>query len=208
MTLRRTLQYTLFFVALVAVFLSFVPVADAQKFCTDGKCYYTPLEPLPGVQQDGNADFPLLLSGLFKVLLTFGSIFAVVMLTVAGISYMLSDTPVKIQVSKDRAKAALWGLILLISCWLILYTINPKLLNFEIFNKSLEAFSPNRTRLYVSKESPIETKSWTEFSTAEEERRVVQEMEEFTKRCEEQHKGEFSYEKIGNSIHFNCYKKK
>ena len=54
------------------------------------------------------------------------------MLVVAGIGYMVSEAAVDIQKAKDRAVAALWGLLLLTGCWLILYTINPDLLKFNL----------------------------------------------------------------------------
>jgi len=105
---------------------------------------YVPLEPLPGVDQRG-VDFGLFLSGAFKLLITFGALFAVVMLVVAGIGYMLSESAINISKAKDRAKAALWGLLLLASCWLILNAVNPNLLKFNLFNESLRRSTPPST---------------------------------------------------------------
>lgn len=110
----------------------------------NGNLTYTALEPLPGAP-DRATDLPTLLSAVFRLLITFGGLFAVVMLTVAGIGYMLAETPVKIDAAKDRAKAAVWGLLLLTMCWLILYTINPNLLRFDIFQKGVPGFNGGTT---------------------------------------------------------------
>src|SRR3989344_2669703 len=124
----RNVLITLVFLAMFAVALP----AAAQTVCNGGTCTYIPLEPIPGAQQSGTADFAAFLSGIFKVLITFGGLFAVVMIVVAGIGYMISESAVEIDKAKGRAKAALWGLLLLTGSWLILNTINPDLLKFNL----------------------------------------------------------------------------
>ncbi len=116
---------------LIVLFLSLAGVASAA---TAGQLTYTPLEPLPGTVNGWGEtqQLPALLSALFKLLITFGSLFAVVMLVIAGIGYMVSEAAVDIEKAKQRARAALWGLLLLTGCWLILYTINPDLLKFNL----------------------------------------------------------------------------
>lgn len=127
---------------IIAVSLVLPAIAAAQQStglqCIGGTCTYLPLEPLPGgVGAQNGRDFPAFVAGLFRVLITFGGLFAVVMLTIAGIGYMLSESALDIEKAKDRAKAALWGLLLLMGSWLILNTINPNLLNFNLFNTDL-----------------------------------------------------------------------
>lgn len=135
--------YTLLLAALL--FSGGVYIASAATpglNCPNGVCTYSPLEPLPVANgaQSGR-DFPTFVSGVFKVLLSFGGLFAVVMLVVAGIGYMLSESAVDIDRAKDRAKAALWGLVILMGSWLILNTINPDLLKFNLFNSALSSLS-------------------------------------------------------------------
>ena len=118
------------------LFAGALPVM-AQTVCSGGECRYTPLEPLPcppGTPdcQSGTVNFPNFLSNLFRLLISVGGLFAVVMLVVAGIGYMISEAAGDIDKAKSRAKAALWGLLLLTSCWLILNTINPDLLKFDL----------------------------------------------------------------------------
>lgn len=109
---------------------------NTNNFCKDGICTYTPLEPLcpPGSSscQSGTTSFPIFLSTMFKILISVGGLLAVVMLVVAGIGYMLSESMVDIDKAKSRARAAIWGLLLLTSSWLILNAINPALLQFDI----------------------------------------------------------------------------
>ncbi len=100
-----------------------------------GQITYTPLEPLPcpnGPCDQSGTNFPAFVSTIFKVLIGFGGLFAVVMIVIAGIGYMLSESALDISKAKSRAQAALWGLLLLAASWLILFTINPKLLTFDL----------------------------------------------------------------------------
>jgi 4-amino-4-deoxy-L-arabinose transferase-like glycosyltransferase len=54
------------------------------------------------------------------------------MLVLSGIRYMLSESFTDKDKAKKRISSSLWGLLLLASSWLILYVINPQLLNFKI----------------------------------------------------------------------------
>ena len=75
---------------------------------------------------------------MFRLFITLGALFAVVMLVIAGIGYMISESGVEIQKAKDRAWHAIQGLLLLTACWLILYTINPNLLRFDLFQATVD----------------------------------------------------------------------
>lgn len=99
---------------------------------TSNAVQYTPLEPIPGLQNGGNICFASLLNQTFKVLFTAGALFAVVMLVWGGISYMVSQAVGELGEAKKRMWAAIYGLLLLAGAWLILNTINPQLLVFNI----------------------------------------------------------------------------
>jgi hypothetical protein len=127
--------------AAVATFKQLALVGDNSSVITPGsgqpgQLQYQPLEPLPGLpenfQYGDRYSLPFILNALFRLLIIGGALFAVLMLTVGGITYMVSEVPgVKLD-ALDRAKAALLGILLIGSSWLILNTINPGLLNFEI----------------------------------------------------------------------------
>jgi hypothetical protein len=93
---------------------------------------YSPLEPLPGLEHVQNLNFAQFLGTVFKLLLTAGALVAVASLVFAGISYIISGSGVEIGEAKKRMWASIWGLVILLGAWLMLYTINPTLLNFNL----------------------------------------------------------------------------
>jgi hypothetical protein len=100
---------------------------------TNGKHLgYCPLEPLPGVTLGNtNIDLPALLSNLFKILFSVGALLATLMLVVGGIEYMVSSVVSLKLEGRRRAQAALFGLLILASSYLILFTINPDLVELK-----------------------------------------------------------------------------
>lgn len=102
----------------------------------------TPVSYAPGndgaLSQLVNAhDLPTLLNAGFKVAISLGAILAVIQIARAGLMYtgFLSYFE---QIGSDKSKAkrvlndAIFGLVLLLAVWIILYTINPDLLNLDI----------------------------------------------------------------------------
>jgi hypothetical protein len=115
--------------------------------CTDGSCAinYSPLEPLPGYENLSKLDFAGMLNLLFKLLITIGALFAVGTLVYGGIVYMISGAVGEVGEAKKRMQAAIFALLLIAGSWLILYTINPKLLEFNLGVDSLSG-NPNENR--------------------------------------------------------------
>ena len=97
---------------------------------------YVPLEPIPGLTDNPNLtspnSLPEIINAIFVVFITVGALLAVLMLTVGGIQYMVSGSAVTKSGGLKRAQAALWGIVLLSASWLILHTINPALLKFNL----------------------------------------------------------------------------
>jgi hypothetical protein len=93
---------------------------------------YAPLEPLPGLQNVSNINFPQFLGAIFKLIITAGAFFAVILLVWGGIMYILSGGGVEMGEAKKRIWAALYGFLILVGAWIMLYTINPTLLNFNL----------------------------------------------------------------------------
>jgi len=92
---------------------------------------YVPLEPIPGFTPSANLNFGDLLESIFKVLIILGGMIAVGAFVYAGIKYMTSDVIGSKSDAVKRLNASLLGLLLLVSSWLILYTINPQLIRFS-----------------------------------------------------------------------------
>jgi len=112
----------------------------------DGNLDYTPLEPLPGlnnIQSGRDRRLADMLQAVFRILISLGGFSAVIMLVFGGVTYMMSDVVHKKTTALKRIQAALWGILLLVASWLILKTINPQLLTFELFINPVSNLSGN-----------------------------------------------------------------
>ncbi len=108
---------------------------------TNGVCNlgYTPLEPIPGITPGANGVYDLtspggfskFINAIFTILITGGALLAVLMLTIGGVQYMTASSVGNKTQGLDRARAAIYGILLIAATWLILNTINPHLLNFD-----------------------------------------------------------------------------
>lgn len=92
---------------------------------------------ITSIDADGNAyiKIPFLgeyISQIYRYLLTFGTIVAVIMIIFSGLQWILSaGNSDVISTQKKRILGVLIGLILLFSSYTILYIINPYLVNFN-----------------------------------------------------------------------------
>lgn len=97
---------------------------------------YTLLAPIPldgvegGVSEKANAG--TFIPGLFKLIIAIAMALAVLALMFGGIKYMSTDAFGEKSEAKNTISNALWGLALALSAWLILFTINPKLVDFTL----------------------------------------------------------------------------
>ncbi len=126
------------------IILSFAGTASvAYAADTSGnKLQYVPLEPLsPKNLQPPNLSSYL--NTAYSVLLTLGALFAVGTFTVGGVVYMTADAAGAKSGAVERMKASLWGLLLLAASALILYTVNPCLLSFNLGGVGTNAACPS-----------------------------------------------------------------
>ncbi len=72
------------------------------------------------------------LSQAFQFGLALAAALAVIMIVWGGVEIMLSESVFKKEDGKKKIQDAIWGLLLALVSWLILYTINPKILDFNI----------------------------------------------------------------------------
>ncbi|KKS14786.1 MAG: hypothetical protein UU71_C0020G0004 [Parcubacteria group bacterium GW2011_GWB1_41_6] len=96
---------------------------------------YTLLQPLPGMEQTMPVGtiLPAYLSVLFKFMLVLAGALAVLMIVFGGIMYITSGgNASSIEKAKSRIWSAIGGLVLAIAAYLILYTINPNLVNLDL----------------------------------------------------------------------------
>jgi hypothetical protein len=94
---------------------------------------YTPLAPLPNLQaNDGTTNFQTYIPGVFTLSIGIAAVLAFVMITIGGITYATSDALTGKQNGRKYIEDALWGLLLVIGAYVILNTINPKILVFDL----------------------------------------------------------------------------
>lgn len=93
---------------------------------------YVPLEPLPFLSQVRGTRLPDLLQALFQLLIIGGAGVAVLMITIGGIQYMTGEALHQKSEGRARIQNSVLGLILLLFIYLLLRTINPQLLNFNL----------------------------------------------------------------------------
>lgn len=101
---------------------------------------YTLLAPL--VKENNTpvnkADFPTYMRVMFQVAISLASVIAVLMIVYGGVTYMTTDNFSQKQQGKEIIQRTLFGIALIITCWVLLYTINPNLVNFGNTNQSID----------------------------------------------------------------------
>ncbi|MBA3285686.1 MAG: hypothetical protein H0U27_11595 [Nitrosopumilus sp.] len=85
-----------------------------------------------------NVDFPTYLRYMFIILISLASVIAVLMIVLGGVKYMTTDAYSGKQEGKEIIKRTLWGMILIIASWLIIYTINPGAINLNSTQESID----------------------------------------------------------------------
>lgn len=96
---------------------------------------YTLLEPLEspsGTPITNSSNLAEYLQFIFQFAIGITGVLAVIMIILGGITYLSTDAVSGKKDGKEMITNALWGLALAILSWLILYTINPTLLNIKI----------------------------------------------------------------------------
>jgi len=90
---------------------------------------YTPLEPLPRTTTGGGTvTLSSYLEGVYQLLIGLAGVFAVLMIVIGGLQYITgADNPSKRSEARKRIISAIFGLLLAMGSWLILYIINPNL---------------------------------------------------------------------------------
>lgn len=94
---------------------------------------YTLLTPLPGIGDDNNqTTLQDYLPQVFNLTIGIAAALAFIMLTFGGVTYAVSDSITGKNDGKKWIENALWGLLLVIGAYTILYTINPQILKFDL----------------------------------------------------------------------------
>lgn len=95
---------------------------------------YIPLEKaaFKGFEATSETQLSQFLSQAFSFGLAIAAALAVIMIVWGGVQIMTTDSWGGKSEGKQKIWDAVWGLILALVSWLILYTINPDILNFKL----------------------------------------------------------------------------
>lgn len=101
---------------------------------------YTVLAPLPGTTKGGGncvgadckADLASYIPGLFNLIIGLAAVVAVAYIIYGGFLYITTDAIMGKEEGKKHINNAIYGLIMISVAWLILYTINPRILEFKL----------------------------------------------------------------------------
>ena len=116
-----------------------------MPFITSAQVEYTPLAPIPldNLSDPTRENVPVqpgpYIEGLFRLAIGIAGALAVIMIIVGGIQYISTDSISGTSSAKKTIENAIWGLMLAISAWLILYTINPQLVEFDLNLQPIES---------------------------------------------------------------------
>ncbi len=117
------MKHFLLILVVTFVFFGAVSVASADEF--------KPIVNIPTVDTGDNQTLPGYLNSLFTLAISIAAVLAVIMVVVGGLRYMSTDSVMGKHEGKDQITSAVLGLILLLTSWLILYVINPSILNLN-----------------------------------------------------------------------------
>lgn len=98
---------------------------------------FTPIVNIPGIPLNADSSIPEILNGLFRLSIVAAGLLAVIYITVGGFEYMVSGAREAKKDGRERIQSAVIGLLLLLSSYIILYVINPDILNLDPFRTTL-----------------------------------------------------------------------
>ncbi len=124
-------KITFIFILLV-LFVGLMPAAArAQEPGTD----YVLLQPIP---LQGGGDTTEItnpgqyIGGVFMLIIGLAGVLAVIYIIVGGIQYMSTDAFQGKNEAKTRIQNAIFGLLLALGAWIILYSVNERLVSFDL----------------------------------------------------------------------------
>ncbi len=105
------------------VFLAPLPCDSSTPGCVNGKL--TSFDP---AQKNNLGSY---LNIMIKIIIGIAAVMSVVMIVVGGVEYMTSELAHSKESGKDRITHAIFGLVIALGAYALLYTINPALLRSD-----------------------------------------------------------------------------
>ena len=137
-----------------------------------GKFTYTLLQPLPreGTDLSENVTLKQYLTWAFRFVLALAGFLVVMMIVIGGVEYIISGaSEASRSDAKKRINNAISGLVLALVSYLVLYTINPSLVDFKNnqFFKEKETTSSSNTSNNTNNTTASDDETrWNEDSTS------------------------------------------
>lgn len=130
-------KYILILVMLTGLFGSMK--VGAQTLAINSTTGYQLLAPLPDPDKNNNELLETIdpkglgsyLNPMIKILIGFAAVLSVVMIVVGGLEYMTSELISSKEEGKKRILGAIFGLLLALGAYALLFTINPDLLKSD-----------------------------------------------------------------------------
>jgi hypothetical protein len=118
------------------VFVLFALVLPVAALAADN---FIPLAPIPGLSKGQYSDVSAYLNAVFNLAISVAAVLAVIMIIFHGIQYMTKESVTETKDHLIGIRSAVTGLILLLLSWLILFVINPQILDLNALKSSLGA---------------------------------------------------------------------
>ncbi|MFZ2205677.1 MAG: L,D-transpeptidase family protein [Minisyncoccia bacterium] len=118
---------------------------------------YTPLASLPGLEKFDSAkanSFGDYLNILIRLFIGICAVLAMIMIVIGGIEYMTSEISGHKEEGKERITNAIFGLIIALGAYALLFTINPQLLDVSLSGVPQAIISPDEAN-FIKTEQPI-----------------------------------------------------
>lgn len=90
---------------------------------------FEPLATVPTIPTGSDINLGIYMKGLFITIVGLAIVFAVVMVVMGGVQYVIGGLTSEKAAGKKKIQSAVLGLLLILSSWVILNTINPGLLS-------------------------------------------------------------------------------
>jgi len=127
----------LFVIALLALTILPVLATAATMVGQDPNAIFVPLAPIP-VLNEGYESLPDYLNAVFSLVIGVGAILAVIMIVYNGLQYMTQEAVTEKKDAIGSIRGAVLGLLLLLGSFLILFVINPEILELNALTQSLQ----------------------------------------------------------------------
>ncbi len=123
------------FIFIVSIFFLFLfaQFSFAQQQTVSEYKLFEPIPGIPGGQNAPPVSLSQYLNAVYKIGIILAAVLAVLMITIGGIQYVLAGGSItSTETAKDTIWQAIYGLLLVLLSYLILYVINPDLTRMEI----------------------------------------------------------------------------